>query len=746
MKYFNWLELTRLKLTKQIELDGMDLKFPISLNKDCIEEVDYKPEELSKKVFSFCLYFNYYADGSYVLTYILGLLYNYRLLLLNKSMNHKDDYKFRVYIDKKSFYENKSLYFYLSYLKKLEIEILSNKTIDYEWLELILCDIKELNYNKSLLMCFRFLPFFEGCEFHSRDLDFRLSKYDYELIAKYNSEIYSLYFCSSVLEKHIVNPFLGGCWGGNINNLFSIRKKSMFNKDNLKFFTSKSFIALCLMYNNLFDITFGIDELMMRFYVDLLSDTYIDNCMVFGKQLVNSMMDYMSKQYICTNKIHNFQGINVIYGYNFISPINELIGEPPRCFQIVSFKFDELSEIYKINLKSDESIYNFVKQPINITNFFNGNTNLTSLLSIIKNMANDIHTYLNGETSRYLTKTQIEEIINMENIELVFEISKERKSCDINRSVYEHKVFTKINGKFVSYENALNYVVTETELENLSKFDDYFIPLNNIPLINKIFEKISFDFERLLLVDNELFEEDSDNEINKLFSYRYDKSCDLFNNNRLTYNTTMVETNSRVVEKFSNINKIIIPSYAKSTFNKHETTFKFNYEEHIGFDVIKSMKLLIDEKVKDDDVNIISIPSNSKIKLIDGSLIFDINQISNSKELECKKFIRKDINHIKIIYFTSSKIVFSFILNSVKFVEYMDNKNNICGFGKTYLGDMEKHDHECGFYTLNKLVFYNSKDEIFYPFETTGGNVDYYDKYIKYKNKYLLLKNKCNTK
>jgi hypothetical protein len=723
MKFFNWLELTQLELTKPIGIDGSELKFPITLNRDGITEIEYKAETLSKKVFSFCLYFKYYKDNSYVLTYILGLLFNYRLLLFNKKRNPSDDYKFRVYIDKKSFYSNKDLFFYLSYLKFLEMEILKSKKINYEWLELILCEIKEPDYNKSMLMCFRFIPLFEGCEFHSRDLDYRFSTYDYELINIYNNQKYPLYFCSSTKNGVGFNPFLGGCWGGNINKLFSIRSDSSFNEKVLKFFTPKAFIAICLIYNNLFNITFGIDELILRFYVDLLSDTYIDNCMVFGKQFINIMSCYMAHQYICTNKIQKFDGMNLIYGYNFFSRINMLLNEPNTVFCLVTFKFDELATIY--NIKTIVDIYDFINQQNNNLNFFNSE-NITGMVSIVKNIVKDLNAYLNGESTNYFDSKQLEIILNMENMDSIFKISEYKyesniyKSCELVDGIIVSSNYTKVDDQYIPYDIAL----TPTE-----KIVDTFISLDSMALVNKMLKAISFNFEKLLLSGNVFFGENTEETIEKISSSKFDPQESFISNNRFTSRTLIAGIDYNYVKEFIGINKIVVPPYVGS-----------QWDVHIEFAKQLPMTDLIDKEMGNEDINIISIPVKSKIMLSDNSLVFDINYIPADKEFDCKRYVKKDIESLKLIYFTGSKIVFSFIFDSIHYDDHVRNRNNICGFGDTFTGNIGKLQNKCGFFTANYLKIYDSNGVQFYPFGTTGGKINYYHKYIKYKNKYLSLK------
>jgi hypothetical protein len=610
-------------------------------------------------------------------------MFNYRLFLHSKS--EFPDYKFRVYIDKKSFYENKELIFYLSYLKKLEIELCKSDKIDYEWLELILCQFTNPEYNKSLLMCLRFLPFFEGCECHSRDLDFRLSSYDIQVIYEFNKLKYPIYFCSYANYNGILNPFLGGCWGGNINNMLMIRKDSKFNSQVLKFFSPKCFIAICIIYSNMYNIQFGIDEIILRLYMDLLSDIYIDNCVIFGSQIVNLVREYMANQYICTNKIQKFNGIILIYGLSFNTEINIII-EGSQCPLVTGYRFDELSDILKI--KTEQDIHNFLNEPNNGLQFFRKGKK-TVLEDIAKFVADDINLMIDGKES-YFADTLLDEVI------------------------------------------ALKYSPLEHSTGTYKPKDDI---VTDAKQYNEFYEKIHCDFYSM--ISSPIRYPNNDKIVSKSIEYSYnEESINLFSNNILKFNT--IENNNKIIDRKFNVNRIIIPSYNKNNFSK----YKIESDESVKFDS-HIFKHEIEREIEKDEIQIISIPINSIIKSFDGTIIFDISKVAESSKLKCREFINYDSLNNKFIYFTKSKIIFMFIFNSISYDEYVENKDNICGFGKTYLSDLNGKYQKCNFYMLDKLKFYDKDNNEFNPLEIkTGGQSNYYLKYIKYKHKYLLLKNK----
>jgi hypothetical protein len=336
-------------------MDGDKLKIPVSLDSKDFYCKDYKPEKLSKKVFSFSLFFTYDNKMNYNKTYIFGLIFTYRLFLYaKKNLNQFIDYKFRVYIDRESFDKNPHKFFYLVYLKKLEIEIMNSVKEELEYIELILCsflDKKEL----FIIPVLRFLPVFEGCECHSRDLDFRLSVYDTEVIKIFNESKYPFYFCSHS-GFPFLNALLAGCWGGNINNRLKKNIHSNLNNEIFKFFNPEGFFAILKIFSNFFKVKFGLDEIVLKFYIGMLSNVYLENCLTFGSQYINLPSGYIFA-YMCINKSkgkeydnRKLQGIEIVQDF-----IN---GEPPL---VASFKLTKLTAVH-----DEENINIYLEQKFHV--------------------------------------------------------------------------------------------------------------------------------------------------------------------------------------------------------------------------------------------------------------------------------------------------------------------------------------------------------------------------------------------
>jgi hypothetical protein len=360
MKYFDWLELKTLKLKQYIEITNDNVKtltFPKIT--DVITEEEYEPLKLSQKVFSFNLFFKYDANFKHTYTYIFGLIFNYKIFLYGLSKGYFSGYKFRVYTDKKSFFMNKTAVFYLMMLKKVEKELLSSietNKINYNWLEIILC-----NYNDetepSVITALRFLPIFEGCECHSRDLDFRLSSYDIELIRIFDGTDYPFYSHSEIGY----NALMGGCIGGNILKNFKSKETNKINENIFKFYTPECFIAFIIICKNMFNVKFGLDEFVLRFYFSLLSDTYLENILIFGRNMLRYIRPYIFNYYFCIQKTRGLQNPyfdTVVSGINFTNKLFEIIDNKKNVFTplIMDFKNEDTNyNIYEqYNFLSDD--------------------------------------------------------------------------------------------------------------------------------------------------------------------------------------------------------------------------------------------------------------------------------------------------------------------------------------------------------------------------------------------------------
>lgn len=361
MKYFDWLDLKTLKLIKYIE-NPTDEKIT-----DVTIEDEYEPRKLSQKIFSFNLFFK--ETPKYNYTYIFGLIFNYKIFLYGLSKGHFKDYKFRVYVDKKSFIENENIVFYLMMLKKLEKDFsLELDKVNYNWLEIIMCSWND-STDQSFIMTLRFLPIFEGCECHSRDLDFRLSSYDIELIKRFDESEYPFYFHSVF---GVINPILGGCVGGNIKKRFLRKRVNNINENIFKFYTPECFIAFIIICKNMFIAQFGFDEFVFRFYMSLLSDTFLENVLLFGATNVDFVREYLHPYIYCIMK--NSYNTRVFYpvetsiiGIDFSTKIFN----GPLDNSIVNGKFYSVSPLIKdFKLKFDSEL-TIKEQTDYLTNDYN---------------------------------------------------------------------------------------------------------------------------------------------------------------------------------------------------------------------------------------------------------------------------------------------------------------------------------------------------------------------------------------
>jgi hypothetical protein len=660
MKYHNWLNLTLLKLKKNIIMDEYNLKLPVELKMENIEMIEYEPEKLSKKVFSFSLFFAYDENMNFNQSYIGGLMFNYRLFLYAKSkLKQFLDYKFRVYIDKKSFLKNKFMMFYLAYLKKLEFELLGKEgvdMVDYNYIEIVLCEFDDDDDNVLVLPTLRFLPVFEGCECHCRDLDFRLSSYDIELIKIFDESEYPLYFSSDIT----VNPFLAGCWGGNINKRFKIFDRNYFNADILKFYTPDSFTAILLMYKNIYISTFGLDEFILRFYIDMLSDSYLENCLVFDYQYITMMRDYMSEKYVCIAKSPLFAHESlIVFGYNFTTKYHSFLFDAVNPL-VISFKFSDTPV-------DEEKLYIFLET---INNGFRGE----------KHMYDNF--FLNVD--RICIQKKENEFIPLSKIDIV-----DKK--DLTVKTYDN---------FISILTILNI--------NLYQLLNFPIEKGNTELLKSYNMKII------------------------LHPYLYDK-----------------------LEKFGFVKGGVMEKYRPPDLDK--TIEKYKTLKFTS----KKMKDVIDCVFKNETVRIINVPFETEIKSKSkGSLIFKkdltikpkasmvVNHIFSNistfedkiERLNCSLLFKKNIKMLKFIYFTYSRIVYTYMFNSEDYEEYIKNDDNICFFGEPYTFTLRSKSAKCKFFTIDDLDFFNKNGLKFDPLDVKVGGSKYYYKYLKYKSKYLHLK------
>jgi hypothetical protein len=677
MKYYNFIELKTLRLNKKIDMDSEELMLPVTLTDKDIEEIEYEPDKLSQKVFSFSLWFEYYGTVKKLFdpTYIYGLIFNYRIFL--KYHEKFDGYKFRVYIDKKSFFENPYYLFYLSYLKKLEIELIKSKETNYEFLELILCDFPSGERFSFMIAVLRFLPFFEGRECHCRDLDFRLSSYDIEIIKIFNDSNYPIYSVSP--EQSHVNSFLAGCWGGNLQKKFTVNEKSKINNGIFSFFTVNGLICLSIVYSNLFKDYFGFDEFLLCLYMAMLSDCFLENCLVFGVKYIDFMRDYVSDYYVCANK----------FDYN----THKQHGEIPIIGQILTNDFFNLLRHYE----------DFHINPL-ITSF-----------------------KLNRNFSRSLIRNQFQQYKFLQNFNNGF-----TEFNDPNNVTYSDCIFDLVGKCFDNKEinsNTLNLL--DEQLRAIK-------PYLSGNIVDPILKIINLDLYSF--VDSKIFNEPVP------FEILTGKRCIIhpYFYNHFSKPTSIYETDSIISEMSAEQHELYL--------HKHFNTYDFSS--------------LIKTYSTDNEPQIISIPIDSVISY-NGNVIFNIDMIPRNDKFTEERLksgalegdlrfsencygLTNHTNKLKFILFPKSRNVFIFIFNSNEFKKYV-SPIKICLFGKPFIHDLTITDvsGECDFFTIDKLEFRDNKNEIFDPLKIgiihkqSGGS--YYKKYIKYKNKYLMLRDSMSN-
>ena len=707
MKFYDWIELKTIKLNKKIILNESEPDIFNIKNTD-IEEIEYEPKMLSQKVFSFSLFFKYDEEMKFNMTYIYGLIFNYRMFL-KFYREYFEGYKFRVYIDRDTFYENPFYLFYLAYLKNLENELLNSTEINYEHIEIITCNLTDKTLNKVITPTFRFLPVFEGCECHCRDLDFRLTYYDVELIKIFNESKYPLYFIS----KPNFNPTLAGGFGGNIKNNFKIHNK--VNKNLLKLFNPLGFFALVIMYSSLLNVAFGFDEFVLRQYFDMFATRFCENYLIFGTVDVTKLAYYVRTHLMCINQLEPYYDNYYIFG---VDMKQVLYPELQRMFKIFPQLLDYKLDFYSSNIK-DQFVY------LNsIENGFINLVNLDELSYSSKFFDNDI---ILKKYREIIDEFKGGGVIKMTEEE----VKKFKEGKEKEEKIHKARLDF-LRSEFLKKFNFYNLMDKSISIE-------YTFDVLNNPLYYLTFDKIRVC---PYFIDN------------FIKSYEGEK----------TYSEKLLEMKTKInSEKFEVVNmydeiQLLTVDDPIQLISLNNTTKIISNKNEIIFTLSNDKELLDIVNSADFDIS--------------KSLIYDPLDRSTHERDMYKKCNINTSSNIKIIYFTNSKHVFLIyfnlnkrdivklnedIRNIERMVKYhietiplarttIDNSkilDNLCLFGVPR--PLFESVDTCHIYKINDLKFFTKDDIEFNPLELKIGGTDYYHKYIKYKNKYLTLKRSINV-